>query len=220
MTHFDNDLDFLRRKLLAMSAKSKDTLNSAMRVLLERNAKLAEDVRLDEAELDRFEKEIDEDVIRLLSQAPLASQLRLLVVVSKIIHDLERIGDEATTISRRSSELCGFASLEIPANITKMRDSSLQMLESALQAFVNGDTALARQVVKQDAEVDELNRSNQRFLAEQMIEFPSTIRQNLHLMTISKAIERIGDHAKNIAEDAVYLHEAKDIRHIGAANRR
>lgn len=219
MTHFDADLDFLRHKLLAMSAKSMEALNSSMRVLLERDIKLAQEVQQAEAELDRFEKEIDEDVVRLLSQAPLASQLRLLVVIPKVIHDLERIGDEATTITRRSCALAGLASLEVPANIPRMRESSLRMLQGALQAFFDGNTDLARQVIKQDVEVDDLNRSTQLFLEERMTEFPSCIRQNLHLMTISKAIERIGDHAKNIAEDAVYLHEAEDIRHLRTARR-
>jgi phosphate transport system protein len=159
--------------------------------------------------------ELDDSAIQLLSKAPLASDLRLITVVMKISRDLERIGDEATTISRRAIELSQEPQLKPYIDIPRMAGIGLEMLRDALDAFITRDTEKARAIVLRDKEVDQINKQLHRELSSYMVERPSTITRCLNLMVISKSLERIADHAANIAEDVVYLHEARDIRHAG-----
>jgi phosphate transport system protein len=151
--------------------------------------------------------------IHLLSKAPLASELRLITVAMKISHDLERVGDEATTIARRVQELNHEPELHTEVDLPAMANMGLQMLQEALQAFVQRDPIKARAIIPRDKKIDSLNKQLHRELASYMVERPSTISRCLNLMTISKALERIGDHATNVAEEVVYLHEGEDIRH-------
>ena len=217
MTHFDSELLALKQRLVALAQVARSAIDDSMSALVDRDAEAAARVALSEDTLDQGEKEIDERVVELFTHAPLATQLRLLIVATKIAHDLERIGDEATTIARRARELASEPTLKPYVDLPRMRDLAQSMLRDALEAFIDGDTAKARAVIPRDKEVDLLNRQLQRELAGFMVESPSTISRSLHLITISKALERIADHAKNIAEDTVYLHEAKDIRHLPSA---
>ena len=184
---------------------------------MDRDDDLAHSVTAGDDPLDELEKALDAASIVLLTKAPLAGQLRLITVVIKITGDLERIGDESTTIARRALELGREPQLKPYQDIPKMSQMATEMLRDALDAFVHGDTAKARAVIPRDKAVDALNRSLHRELTLFMTQDPSTIGRCLHLMTISKALERIADHAKNIAEEAVYLYEARDIRHASAA---
>lgn len=213
MTHFESHLSLLKQKLLLMAGHAETAVNQAVRGLIEKDGALCQAVADADDELDRLEMEIDEDALRLLTRAPLAQQLRQITVAMKISRDLERIGDEATTISRRAVELVGEPQMKPHIDIPRMAQLALAMLKDALDAFVNGDTGKARGVIPRDKEVDALNRQMHRELAVYMAESPSAITRSLHLMTVSKALERIADHAKNIAEEAVYLYEARDIRH-------
>lgn len=213
MTHYETELLALKQKLLLMAGHAETAVNQAIRGLVERDQDLCQSVAEADDRLDQLEIEIDEDALRLLTKAPLAQQLRLITVAMKISGDLERIGDEATTISRRAVELAGEAQLKPYIDIPRMAQLALSMLKDALDAFVNGDTSKARAVIPRDKEVDLLNRQLHRELAGYMAENATTITRSLHLMTVSKALERIADHAKNIAEEAVYLYEARDIRH-------
>jgi phosphate transport system protein len=137
----------------------------------------------------------------------------MIISATKIARDLERVGDEATTISRRAIELNTEPQLKPYIDIPRMAIMAMAMLNDALHAFTTGNTELARSVVPKDKEVDGLNKQLYRELASYMIEKPTTISRCLHLMTISKSLERIADHAKNIAEDVVYLYEGRDIRY-------
>ncbi|HSH96222.1 MAG TPA: phosphate signaling complex protein PhoU, partial [Roseimicrobium sp.] len=148
-------------------------------------------------------------------KAPLATDLRLITVAMKISRDLERVGDEATTIARRSIELNQEPQLKPYVDIPHMAQLALKMMDDALKAFVNRDTALARDVIPRDKQVDSLNKQLHRELSSFMVEKPSTITRCLNLMVISKALERIADHAASIAEEVVYLYEGRDIRHTG-----
>jgi phosphate transport system protein len=139
---------------------------------------------------------IDEHAVLLLSKAPLATQLRLIISVTKIARDLERIGDEATTIARRAIELGQEPQLKPYIDIPRMSQMAMTMLNDALQAFATGDSAKALAVIPRDREVDGLNKQLYRELASFMIERPSTITRCLNLMAVSKALERIADHAK------------------------
>jgi phosphate transport system protein len=213
MTHFEADLHALKEQLLAMASRAENAVNLALKALVERDDELARRVQQDDDQVDRLEKTIDRHSVRLLAMAPLATQLRLIVSVTKIAHDLERIGDEATTIARRSLELSQEPTLQPPVDLPRMAQMAITMLNDALQAFATGDIPRALAVLPRDQEVDALNKQLYRELTNCMIEQPATIARCLNLMTISKALERVADHAKNIAEDVVYLYEAKDIRH-------
>ena len=213
MTHFDSEIAALQEKLLLMASRAEAAVNKAIRALVEREDDLAREVIQDDDYIDGLEKEVDEQVVVLLAKAPLAKQLRLIVSASKIARDLERVGDEATTIARRAIELNTEPQLKPYVDIPRMATMAMQMLNAALQAFTSGETNLAVGVIPQDKDVDALNRQLYRELASYMIEKPTTITRCLHLMTISKSLERIADHAKNIAEDVVYLYEGRDIRH-------
>lgn len=211
--HFSQELDELKKKLLAMAGNAETAVSRAIRAFTDRDDDLARRVKQDDSILDEFEKEIDEVAINLLAKAPLASELRLITVAMKVSHDLERVGDEATTISRRVLELNQEPQLHTEVNLPSMATMGLQMLKEALEAFVNRDPAKARAIIPRDKQIDSLNKQMQRELASYMVERPSTITRCLNLMTISKSLERIGDHATNIAEEVVYLHEGEDIRH-------
>ena len=216
-THFEKDLEELKRRLLEMASHAESSTKRAIKALVERDDDLARRVITDDNTLDRFEMEIDDLAVTILSKAPLATDLRLITVAMKISRNLERVGDEATTIARRSLELSQEPLLKPYVDIPRMGTMALEMLASALGAFVRGDPGAARLVVPRDKEVDALNKQLYRELSSFMIEKPSTITRCLNLMVISKAIERIADHAANIAEDVVFLFEGRDIRHASGA---
>jgi len=215
MQHFDQELAALKEILLTMASKAEAAVNNALKALVDRDDDLARSVKEEDTALDRLEIEVDERAIGLLSKAPLASDLRLITVAMKISHDLERVGDEATTISRRAVELSQEPQLKPYIDIPRMAKMALEMLGYALDAFVNADPEKARAVIPRDKEVDALNRQLHRELSSYMVEKPTTITRCLNLMVISKSLERIADHATNVAEEVVYLYEAKDIRHTG-----
>ncbi len=213
MTHYNEELTKLKESLLAMASHAESAVSRAMRALIDRDDELARKVEDDDNILDQFEIEIDDTAIHLLAKAPLATELRLITVAMKISQNLERVGDEAVTISRRARDLNGEPQLKPYVDLPRMATMSLEMLRDALTAFVNRKPDLARSVVPRDSDVDDLNRQLHRELSSYMVERPTTISRCLRLMVISKAIERIADHATNIAEEVVYLYEAKDIRH-------
>ena len=215
MQHFDQELVALKEKLLTMASKAEAAVNNAIKALVDRDDDLARSVKEEDNALDQLEIEVDETAIGLLSKAPLASDLRLIAVAMKISHDLERVGDEATTISRRAVELSQEPQLKPYIDIPRMAKMALEMLDHALDAFVNANPEKARAVIPRDKEVDALNRQLHRELSSYMVEKPTTITRSLNLMVISKSLERIADHATNVAEEVVYLYEAKDIRHTG-----
>ena len=215
MQHFDQELDALKEILLTMASKAEAAVNNALKALVDRDDDLARSVKEEDNAIDQLEIEVDEMAIGLLSKAPLASDLRLITVAMKISHDLERVGDEATTISRRAVELGQEPQLKPYIDIPRMAKMALEMLGDALEAFVNANPEKARAVIPRDKEVDALNRQLHRELSSYMVERPTTITRCLNLMVISKSLERIADHATNVAEEVVYLYEAKDIRHTG-----
>jgi phosphate transport system protein len=211
--HFEQSLDELKQKLLTMASKAAHAVNRALQALVQRDDDLARQVKEADNELDDLEIEIDEIGVALLSKAPLATDLRLITVAMKFSQNLERIGDEATTIARRSLELSQEPQLKPYVDLPRMAHLALDMLQDTLDAFVRRDSAKARAVVTRDKQVDAINKQLHRELASYMIERPPTITRCLNLMVISKALERIADHASNMAEEVVYLYEGRDIRH-------
>lgn len=213
MTHYSEELARLKDRLLAMASHAESAVTRATRSLVERDDALASKVEEDDNVLDQLEIEIDDCAIHLLAKAPLATELRLITVAMKISQNLERVGDEAVTIARRAIELNTEPQLKPYVDLPRMATMSLEMLRDAITAFVNRETDRARAVIPRDQDVDDLNRQLHRELSSYMVERPATISRCLRLMVISKSIERIADHATNVAEEVVYLYEAKDIRH-------
>lgn len=211
--HFEHSLDALKQQLITMVSKAARAVDRAVKALLERDDDLARQVIADDAELDELEVALDELGVNLLSKAPLASDLRLITVAMKFAQNLERVGDEATTIARRALELGREPQLKPNVDLPRMAQLALAMLHDALDAFIRQDSAKAREIVLRDKEVDTLNKQLHQELASFMVEKPSTIGRCLNLMVISKALERIADHASNLAEEVVYLCEGRDVRH-------
>jgi phosphate transport system protein len=219
MVHFEQEIASLTQMLLTMASHAESAVKRSVESLVNRDYDLALQVRADDKVIDRFEIDVDETAIRLLAKAPLATDLRLIAAAMKISQNLERVGDEATKIAKRARDLSQEAPLRLTVAIPQLAELALKMLNSSLDAFVNQDPAAARALIPQDKEVDELNKAIHRQLADEMIADPQTITRCLHLMVAAKSLERIADHAKNVAEEVVYLCEAEDIRHAAKAPR-
>ena len=211
----DMDLDQLKQKLLTMASHAEIAVNEALRALIERDYELALRVKASDNVIDQLEVEIDEMAIHLLAKAPLASDLRLVTVAMKISQNLERVGDEATKIAKRARDLSQEPPVKVVVDLPRMAKLALDMLKAALDAFVNRDPIAARALIPRDKEVDGLNKQITGQLAQHMVENPDTIKRCLNLITVSRSLERIADHATNVAEEVVYLYEALDIRHTG-----
>lgn len=216
-THHDKELSDLKDKLLTMASHAESAVSRAVQAVVNRDEALARKVRADDNILDDFEVELDEMGVHLLAKAPLARDLRLVLMVMKMSQNLERIGDEASKIANRARDLAQEAPLKVNLDIPKMAQLVLDMLKASLDAFVRQDAAAARALIPRDKEVDALNKQFQSDLIDLMTKDPANIRRCLWLTIISKSLERIADHAKNVAEDVVYLCEALDIRHDAAA---
>jgi phosphate transport system protein len=211
--HFDMDLDELKQKLLTMASHAETAVNRAVEALVNRNLDLALQVKQDDEVIDRFEIEIDDIAIHLLSKAPLASDLRFVTVAMKISQNLERVGDEGSKIAKRARDLSKEPPLKFNVELPRLAIMSLALLKSALDSFVNRDPETARTLIPRDKEVDLLNKQINADLTRHMMEDKETIPRCLNLMIVSRSLERVADHAKNVAEEVVYLCEAQDIRH-------
>ena len=211
--HFEAGIENLRQKLLVMASHAEKAVNESVQSLMQRDHDLAVRVRADDDVIDKFEVEIDELAIQLLTKAPLATNLRLVTVAMNISQNLERIGDEATKIAKRSRDLAQEPPVKVSLDLPRMATLSLAMVKDALDSFVHRDSVAARAIIPRDKEVDALNKHIHQQLAQHMMENPDTIARCLHWIVAAKSLERIADHAKNIAEEVVYLCEAQDIRH-------
>ena len=213
--YLDQELDDLKDKLLTMGGRAEAAVSEAVKAVVDRDDKLAQQVKDNDDVMDAYEIEIDDLAVHLLSKAPLATDLRFITVAMKISQNLERIGDEATTIARRAQELNQEPPLKIVVDLPRLASIALSMLKDALDAFVHRAAEQGAAVIPRDKEVDATNRQFHRELSSYMVENPATITRCLNLMVVSKSLERIADHATNIAEEVVYLYEARDIRHGG-----
>jgi phosphate transport system protein len=217
MQRFVSELAGLKEKLLRMASYAESAVRGAVQALVTRDHDLALRVLNEDGAIDRFEIEVDELAIQLLAKAPFATDLRLITAAMKISQNLERVGDEATQIAKRARDLSQEPPLKLVVAIPQIANLALQMLKTALDSFVNHDPAAARALIPQDKQVDAMNKEIHRQLATQMVQNPDTISRCLNLMVVAKSLERIADHAKNVAEEVVYFCEARDIRHPGTA---
>ncbi len=213
---FDEELKNLKEKILKLGALVEGQVQNAIKALVKRDSKLAQDVIEKDTQVNRLEVEIDEECVRLIAlRQPAGSDLRFITTAMKLVTDLERIGDLAVDICERAMELNLEPQLKPYIDIPRMAEISMQMLKGALDAFVNRDSKLAQEVCARDDEVDNLNVQIFRELLTFMVEDSHTITRAVRISYISKYLERIADHATNIAEMVVYLVEGKIIRHMG-----
>lgn len=211
---FDAELETFRTSLIKMGETAILQLQDAMKVLCEADAELAGRVIARDDELDQLEIKIDEEAMRYMNlRSPVASDLRLVIVGMKASHDLERVGDEATNIAKRAARLAGEPPIKPYIDLPRMAVLAAQMLRDALDCFLHNDTNKALMVIRRDEEVDDINKQIYRELTSYMIEQPGVISSAIELMFISKSLERIADHATNIAEEMIYLAKGKDVRH-------
>ncbi len=212
--HFHEELDALRQTLLAMGGLVEDQIRRAMRSLLERDDVLAQEVIDRDRQVNTYDVEVDEQCVELLAlNQPAAGDLRFITTAMKIVTDLERIWDQAVNIAQRVLELNRDPQLKPYIDLPRMADKAQRMVKESLDAFVAGDTALARQVCGEDAEVDALKEQIFRELLTFMMEDPRAIPRAIRIILISRFLERVADHATNIAEMVVYLVEGKMVRH-------
>jgi len=213
--HFDDELAELKAKLVRMAGLVEDQIDKALAALMNRDSAQARQVIERDHQVNALDVEIDEECIRLLAlHQPAARDLRLVTTAMKISTELERISDLAENICERTIELNEEPQLKPYIDIPRMGNSARMMVKESIDAFVKDDATLARKVLTDDDLVDDLMEQVFRELLSYMIEDPHTITRAIRLSFIAKYIERVGDHATNIAELVVYLVEGKIIRHI------
>ncbi|MCA9471482.1 MAG: phosphate signaling complex protein PhoU [Nitrospirales bacterium] len=216
--HFDEELTELKQKILRMGALVEEQIQQATHALTSRDVDLAQEVINNDRRVNTLDVEVDEACLNLLAlYQPAARDLRFITTAMKISTDLERMSDLAENICERTIELNEEPQLKPYIDIPAMAEKCLKMVGEALDAFVRGDSVLARKVLEDDDEIDELNEQLFRELLSYMIENPKTISRAIRLSFISKYIERIADHATNVAELVVYMVEGKIIRHTVTA---
>jgi len=211
---FQAQLTQIRETMLMMSSLTERNLSNALKALVDRDDKLADLVETEDTMIDQLEIKLDEMVIAYMAtRAPVATDCRFMLAASKISSNLERIGDQATTIVRRARDLNKEPLLKPLIDIPIMGEMALEMLRDSITAFVDGNSDLAHEIIARDRTVDDINRQLARELTTYMMENPKTITRALNLMMIAKCLERVADHAANIAEDVYYLYRGQDIRH-------
>jgi phosphate transport system protein len=211
---FDTELNEIRSKLLEMGGKVEVMIANSMKSLVERDSELAEATIAFDHEINHLEMEIDERCLEVLARRqPAARDLRFITLALKIVTDLERIGDQCANIAKRARELNTEPPLKPYIDLPRMAQAASVMVKEALDAFVRGDDALAIKVCENDQVVDDLNEQIQRELLTFMLSDPTTISRAIKVNYISKCLERIADHATNVAEMVIFMVKGKDIRH-------
>ena len=211
---FDEALSSLRNNVLMMAGLAERSLDRAIKGLLQRDDDLCANAIADDEEIDQLEKQIDKDGVDVLLRfQPVASDLRRVVAAMKLSPNIERIADQATNIARRARKLNKHPALHEIETIGPIHAHAISMFKDSVDAFVREDVNLARAVVARDDALDKMNKMANRRLTERMAQDPEQLRGYLNLIFVSRCLERVGDHAANIAEDAVYAAAAEDIRH-------
>lgn len=215
MTVFDEELQHLKEKLLKMGSLVEDGIKNSIHSLVERDNALAHKVIDNDRLVNTLDVEIDEESIRLIAlRQPKATDLRFITMAMKITTDLERMGDFAVNIAERALELNEEPVLKPYIDIPKMREIAQGMIRDALDAFVRKDKNLAMEVIMRDDQVDDLKREVLQELAFFMTQDPSTVSRAMKVSFVAQYLERVADHATNIAEMVIYLVEGKIIRHM------
>jgi phosphate transport system protein len=220
-SQFDSELDTVRAQLTQMGGLVEEQLHGALRLLTSLEDEFAERLIAGDKAIDTLELEIDDAVTHIIAKRqPAAIDLRLLISIIKVVRDLERMGDEAKKIAkaiRKINEQLHTGPLAHEVDLRRIGDRVAMMVHDVLDAFVRNDPVAAVAVARLDSEVNSDYRAVTRQLVTYMMEDPRTISTSLDLMFIAKSLERIGDHAKNIAEHVIFIAEGRDVRHKGIA---
>ena len=215
---YENDLESLREQLLLMGAKVEEMIASSMRALIDRDTLLAREMIDFDRQINRIEMETDEACLRILARRqPVASDLRFITIALKLVTDLERIGDLGVNMCERIIELNDEPPLKPYLDLPQMAEAAQGMVHDALDAFVKGDADRAQQIIDRDKILDSYYADIFRVLLTYMMEDPRNIYRATRVQSIAKYLERIGDHATNLAEMVVFMVRGKDIRHTGSA---
>jgi phosphate transport system protein len=213
-THFQKELEELKHSLLKMAAMVEEAIRDSVQSLVKRDSDHAQKVFEREDRINKMEITIDDMCLRLLAlRQPMAVDLRFITAAMKIVTDLERMGDQAVNIAERAISLNQEAQLKPYIDIPRMAEIAQSMVKDVLDAFVNRNSRLARSVCERDDLVDGLNDQVFRELLTYMISDPKTITRAVHVMIVSRCLERIADHATNIAEDVIFMVDALVIKH-------
>jgi phosphate transport system protein len=213
--HLQREIDQLKRRILELSAEVENDVRMAVRAVEDREPGLAENVLRRETQINATEVEVEEECLKILAlYQPVAADLRYIIAVLKINHDLERIGDLAVHIAERGQFLCRQPRIDIPFRIGLMADKAQAMLKNVLDAFVNLDEAAARSVCAADEEIDAIHREIFQQVKTAVMKDSQLFEPLLQFLHISRHLERIADHATNIAEDLIYLIEGRIVRHL------
>lgn len=212
--HFQQELEALKEQLLLMGGRAEAIVGKAVQALARRDAALAEEVFADDRAIDRMENDIEERcAVLFATQQPMAGDLRFLMSALKISNDLERVGDHAVNIAGSARRLAEAPQLKPLVDVPRMAELAAAMLHDALNAFVRRDAATARQLVRRDDDVDALNREIFRELLSYMMEDPATVSRAMELILVARNLERVADLATNVAEEVVFIAEARIIKH-------
>jgi phosphate transport system protein len=214
---FQQSLEDLKERLLIMAGLVEQAIQRATESYTARDSELCDLVLLSEPAINRMEREIDQAAVDLLAmEQPMAVDLRFIISVIRINSDLERVGDQAVSIASRVQEMGAFGHVDIPVDIPKLASLAAAMVRKALQAFIEGDAELAESVLLLDDQVDDRNREAFRALSVLIAQRPEMTPQALNALIIARNLERVGDHATNIAEDVIFWVKGSDVRHQSA----
>jgi len=212
--HMQREIEKLNKMLFALSAQVEESVRKSVRAVERRDAALAREVIHNDAVVDETEVEVEEECLKILAlYQPVAVDLRLVVAILKINNDLERIGDLAVNIAERAEFLAQHEKVDIPFDFAGMNEKAQAMLKKSLDALVRMDGVLAREVCASDDEVDAINRQMYDQVKQGIREHPESMDSLVHLLGVSRHLERIADHATNIAEDVLYMLEGEIARH-------
>jgi phosphate transport system protein len=211
---FHQSLDDLKERLLVMAGMAEQAIQRAIEAYRTRDTSICDLVMRGELAINKLEREIDQMALDLLAmEQPMAIDLRFILAVIKINADLERVGDQAVNIAERVTDLKAFAATELPVDIPRMALTASAMVRKALQAFIEGDAEMAETVLAMDDQVDKLNEGAYFSLSTLIQEKPEFTSQALNALVIARNLERVGDHATNIAEDVIFWVRGADVRH-------
>ncbi|MCL6583430.1 MAG: phosphate signaling complex protein PhoU [bacterium] len=212
--HLQREIEKLKRNILSLSTIVEESVQKAVRSIEQRDTKLAMSVIENDLKIDQIEVDVEEECLKVLAlYQPVAIDLRFIVAVLKINNDLERIGDLAVNIAERATFLATQPKVDIPFDLAGMAEKAQLMLRRSLDALVNMDSQLAREVCASDDEVDALNRDMYAYVQAGITRHPEEVECLIHLLSVSRHLERIADHATNIAEDVIYMVDGEISRH-------
>lgn len=218
--HFEHDLQQLKERLLRMAGLAERAVHQSVQAVFEKNEELAKRVLEEERAINEMQIEIDDRVMQLVAlQAPMAVDLRFILACSRINSDLERIGDQAVNIAQSALRILRHPQVKPYVDLPRMSELAEGMVRDSLNALVRGDVELAKSVLMRDDEVDHLRDQIFRELLAYMMENSAVVFPAFELILITKNLERIGDHATNIAEDVIYMVAGRDVRHLAADRR-